>query len=130
VYNVDLSNGRILAYIGDAVLTLKVREFLVTQGITKAKALQAESARYISAKAQAKVVAALLAEGKLDETAERVYHLGRNYKAHSKAKNVDIQTYKMASGLEALWGYYYLSDNPQQLKRLWDKTRTIVEQGL
>ena len=125
--DVDLSNGNILAYIGDSVMTLKVREFLVSEGYTKAKVLQERSTNYISAKAQADVVANMLDTNFFNEKEKEIYRLGRNYKGHTKAKNVDVQTYKMASGFEAVWGYWYLSNNPQRLKEIWEKTRTIVE---
>jgi len=128
--NVDLNNGNILAYIGDGVMTLTVRQFLVEQGFTKAKELQEKSTFYISAKAQAAVVSVLLEEGFFNEKEETVYRLGRNYKGHSIAKNADVQTYKMASGFEAVWGYWHLNNNPQRLKEIWDKTRTIVEESL
>ena len=128
--NADLSNGQVLAFIGDSVMTLWVREYLVDQGMTNAKDLQVASNTYVSAKAQAKVMIALLADDFLDEKEIEIYHLGRNYKGHSKAKNVDIKTYKIASGFEALWGYWHLKNNPQRLCELWDKTRTIVEEDL
>jgi ribonuclease-3 family protein len=130
MFNVDLSNGSVLAYVGDAVMTLKVREYLVNQGITKAKELQEKSAEYISAKAQALIVCALLERGFLSEREQEIFHLGRNYKGHSRAKNVTVGTYKLASGFEALWGYLYLDNNPQRLEQIWDETRTIVENEL
>ncbi len=128
--NNDLVNGNVLAYLGDAVMTLKVREYLVALGITKAKQLQELSIKYVSAKAQANIVTSLMSEGFLTEKELDVYHLGRNYKGNTKAKNSDIQTYKIASGYEAIWGYLYLEDNPQRICELWDKSRTIVGEAL
>jgi len=127
---VDLSNGNILAYIGDSIMTLTVRQFLVEQGYTKAKQLQEKSTSFVSAKAQAKVVATMLDSGFLSDKEEEIYRLGRNYKGHTKAKNVDVLTYKMASGFEAIWGYWHLCNNPQRLKEIWDKTRMIVENSI
>lgn len=126
----DISNGNILAFIGDSVFTLQVREYLISLKMTKSKELQEASSKYVSAKTQAKVVQIMREEGFLSEKEEAVYNWGRNYKSHSKAKNVDVLTYKAASGLEAIWGYWYLNNNPQRLSELWDKTRTIVETNL
>ena len=128
--NVDLSNGNTLAYIGDSIMTLKVREFLVNEGYTKAKELQEKSTAYISAKAQAMVVTAMLQSGFLSEKEQKIYRLGRNYKGHTKAKNVDVLTYKAASGFEAIWGYWYLVRNPQRLNEIWEETRKLVEAKL
>jgi len=128
--DVDLSNGNVLAFVGDAVMTLWVREYLVERELTNAKDLQEAASNYISAKAQAKVMLELLAMDFLSPKELAVYHLGRNYKGHSRAKNVDVQTYRIASGFEALWGYWHLQSNPQRLCELWNKTKTIVEEDL
>ncbi|MFV0255460.1 MAG: Mini-ribonuclease 3 [Erysipelotrichaceae bacterium] len=116
---VDLLNGRVLAYIGDSVMTLKVREYLVESGLTKAKALQSESIKYLSAKGQAAIMAYLLSKDFCNEDELKIYHLGRNYKANSVAKNVDVLTYRIASGYEALWGYLHISENFERLEELW-----------
>ena len=123
----SLNNGHLLAYIGDSVMTLWVREYLIEEGYSKAKDLQEQAKRYISAQAQAWVLASMLEEEFLNEKEVEIYRLGRNYKGHSRAKNVSVQSYKMASGFEALWGYYYLSENEQRLEQIWNKTRIIVE---
>ena len=128
--DLDFSNGNVLAFVGDSVMTLWVREFLVKQGITKAKDLQNAASTYISAKAQAKVMLKMLESDFLSAKEQDIYRLGRNYKGNSKAKNVDIQTYRIASGFEALWGYWYLNNNPQRLSEFWNKTKTILEEDL
>jgi ribonuclease III family protein len=45
--------GSVLAFIGDAVLTLQVREYLIKRGFTKSKDLQSISEAFVSAKSQA-----------------------------------------------------------------------------
>lgn len=125
----DLSNGSVLAYIGDAIMTLKVRECLVALGYTKPKDLQEKSAVYISATAQAEIMTIILESDFLNEKERQIYLLGRNYKGHSKAKNATVQDYKIASGFEAIWGYHYLTNNTERLDQIWNKTRTIVEES-
>ena len=128
--SLDLSNGNIFAYIGDSVITLKTREYLVGLGYTKSKDLQEKSKAFVSAKAQAKIITALLAKDFFTEKEIEIYKLGRNYKGHSIAKNVDVQTYKMASGLEAIFGYWHLNNNPQRLIEIWNETLAIVKEDL
>lgn len=125
--NVELLNGNVLAYIGDGVMSLTVRCHFVELGYSKASQLQLLCNSYVSANAQAMIVLKLLQEDFLNDKELAIYHLGRNYKTSSRAKNTDVQTYRIASGFEAVWGYLYLSNNPQRIKELWDKCRTIVE---
>lgn len=60
--NPNECNATTLAYIGDAVMSLWVRELLVEQGWQKPKILQQKSIAWVSARAQAKIVIALLEE--------------------------------------------------------------------
>ena len=49
--NPNLMNGSNLAYIGDAYYELRVREYLLSLGITKNKELRKISIGYVSANA-------------------------------------------------------------------------------
>ena len=54
-------SGLTLAYIGDAVYELKIREYLLSLGITKVNNLHNEAiTRYTSAQAQSKIMNYLL----------------------------------------------------------------------
>ncbi len=128
MFDPNLANGNSLAYVGDSVMSLMVREYLVKKGITKSKQLQELSTNYVSANAQAKLALTLLERSWFTEREVEIYHLGRNYKSATKAKNTDVQTYRIASGFEAVWGYLHLNDNQQRICELWDACRTIVEE--
>ncbi len=121
-------NGSVLAFIGDAVLTLKVRTLLVSQGYTKPKDLQENSVRYVSAKAQAKFVHELLDSHQIDEQEALIYRRGRNFKSDSVPKNTDVMTYRCASGYEALWGYWYLTGRNDRLEQIWNQMQTRVQE--
>ena len=121
-----LMNGNTLAFLGDAVLTLKVREILIARGITHTQKMQEQSVKVVSASAQAAFMQTLMQEGMLTEEEIRIYKRGRNYKPTSKAKNVDIITYKQSTGFEALLGYWYLTQNETRLKLIWDKIETTL----
>ncbi len=114
-------NGNSLAYVGDAVMSLQVREYLVgVRKIQKSKVLQKESVRYVSAKAQASFLLKMIDENILSEDELIMVKRGRNAKSDSVAKNTDVTTYRIATGLEALWGYLYLTNRHDRLQFLWN----------
>lgn len=120
-------NGSVLAYIGDAVLSLQVREHLIKKGITKSKVLLRESIDYVSATGQANFLNYLLNLELLSEDERAIYRRGRNHKSQSIAKNADVVTYRIATGLEALWGYLYLEEKRERLSELFDLFVEFVE---
>ncbi len=120
-------SGSVLAFIGDAVLSLQVREYLVNKGLTKAKALQSRSTDFVSAKAQAAFVKMLIDQDRLSEHEMLMYKRGRNDKSTSIAKNADVLTYRYSTGFEALWGYLYLSEQTQRLSALWLDYQEFVD---
>ena len=98
-----------LAYLGDAVYELYVREYLIKKSPIKVNELQAKSKKYITAKSQALIVNNLLEESFFNENEKDIIYRGRNYKRNMHPKNTDIVTYKWATGLEAVIGYLYLT---------------------
>lgn len=122
----QISSGA-LAFVGDAVWSLKVREYLLLQGVRRPNDLQRQSIRYVSANAQAKFMRLLEEEGWMNETEQEIFHRGRNYKSETKAKNADIVTYRIATGFEALVGYLYLSEQTERLASLWEQIRKTEE---
>lgn len=103
-------SGSVLSFIGDAILSLKVREFLVTKGYTRAKDLQEKSIIFVGAVGQAEFMQHLIDKEILDDNETNIYKRGRNANMGSTAKNVDVISYRVASGLEALFGYFYYED--------------------
>ncbi|MGL5541081.1 MAG: Mini-ribonuclease 3 [Erysipelotrichaceae bacterium] len=120
-------NGTTLAFIGDAIMSLKVREYLVELGYQRPNDLQKRSVRYVSAKAQANFLSFLLEEGFFTESEITIIKRGRNSKSDSIAKNADVVTYRMSTGFEALWGYLYLTNQHDRLQELWEKVKMIEE---
>ncbi|MCI8851154.1 MAG: Mini-ribonuclease 3 [Erysipelotrichaceae bacterium] len=120
-------NATTLAYIGDAVMSLWVRELLIEQGWQKPKILQQKSVAWVSARAQAKIVIALLEEQFFTDEERAVIMRGRNAKCESHAKNADIMEYRMATGLEAVIGYLYLKQEAVRLEALWAEIQRIGE---
>lgn len=119
-------SGNVLAFIGDAVLSLQVREYLVSTGITKTKILQETSVKYVSANAQAAFMTVLLDKNLLNEEEMIMFKRGRNAKSASSAKNADIIVYRIATGFESLWGYLHLSKQYERLNELWEMFKETV----
>ncbi len=124
--NYELLNGGELAFVGDAYMTLQVRDYLVHQGITQLKKLQSMQIHYVSATSQAKVAHAI--EKDLNEIETEIYHRGRNFKSHSSAKNANVIDYRYATALEALWGYWYLTGQKERLDEMFQKMLEVLDE--
>lgn len=109
-----------LAWMGDALYSLKVRDHLLKKGIRKADLLQKHSARLCSAKGQAAVLALLEEKGLLYEDEQEIVRRGKNAHVKSVAKNADPKTYLQATALEALFGYLYLYQRRERMEELLD----------
>ncbi len=105
-----------LAYIGDAIYDLIIRTVVVERANRSAKNLHKTVIRYVNARTQAQMIEAL--ESELSEEEVAVYHRGRNAKAYTTAKNASVAEYRMATGLEALFGYLYMNGETDRLLTL------------
>lgn len=109
-------NALVLAYVGDAVQSLYVREKLVHEHDLKAGGLHVLASDVVNAHAQM-----LLAESVFDSLTDdekAVFLRARNSKSHHKAKNQSGDDYKKASALEAVLGYLYLTGNAERIKQI------------
>ena len=110
-------NTTALAYIGDAVYEIYVREHVLGQdlrGMDKnfgahVDALHKRAIRYVRADGQAKALRAMMRDGFLSEAEEALVRRARNHKTASKPKNADAMDYKYATAFEALIGFWHLS---------------------
>lgn len=127
--DVNLINGIVLAFEGDAVYSMYIRRHLIFQGLTKPNQLHREATKYVSAKAQANLISLMLEEGILTEKEEDIYKRGRNANSHTKAKNADIVTYRMSTGFEAVMGYLHMTEEIERLEELIDWCVKRVEEA-
>lgn len=116
--NIDSMNVITLAYLGDSVYEVYIREYLISKGIVYVVDLQKEAIKYVSAKSQAKILDYLVNNNYLSEEEVNIVKKGRNYKRDSHPKNTDIITYKKSTGFECLVGYLYLSKNINRLDEI------------
>jgi len=118
--NTKTINIQVLALLGDAVLSLYIREKLLKQGINNANKLNASAVPYVSAKGQVKILDKLTKDNFLTEEELDIVKRGRNNKKENHPKNTDIITYKLSTGFEALLGDLYLNNK--------DRLKEILEQ--
>ena len=105
-----------LAYLGDAVYEMVIRSICVKRTNMQTQKLHRKVTGYVSAKAQAKMMDALI--GELTEEEESIYRRGRNSKPYTKAKNASMEEYLKATGFEALVGYLYLQKEYERMNAL------------
>ncbi len=107
-----------LAYIGDGIYEVYVREYLVKQGIEKVNELQKLAVNYVSARSQSKYLKEMIDLNMFSEEELNIILRARNHKGASHPKNTDIVTYKYATGLEALIGSLYLDNNKTRIDEI------------
>ena len=112
-----------LAYLGDGVYELLVRETLVLQENRPNGKLHREALQFVSATAQSNGLEAILPL--LTETEEAIFKRGRNSDATGH-RNSDVIQYKRATGLETLFGYLYLIGSTERLSELF----SVIYQAL
>ena len=111
-------NSLALAYIGDAIYEVYIREYLLGQGLEKVNKLQKEATKYVSARGQANYLKQMIDENFLTEEELQIVMRARNHKTNSSPKNTDIITYKNATGLEALIGCLHLEGNNERIAEI------------
>lgn len=124
-----MHSGRTLAFLGDAVWSLVVREYFVEHGHEKGKDLQKLTTSYVSAKAQASAYDYLHACNYFTSDEEEMFKRGRNANAGSVPHNTPVTTYRKSTGFEAMIGYLYLEHKQDRIIGIWDKVRTWKEEN-
>jgi len=117
----------ILAYLGDAVYELWVREHLVRQGLCKVNDLHRAAVRYVNAQTQSLLAARL--EPLLSEEEVAVWKQGRNAKGGRQPKNMAMIDYRRATGLESLVGHLYLQGEAERLEMIFQLMVQLVEEA-
>ena len=106
-----------LAFVGDCVYEILVRETLVCDANRPVNDLHHESVKYVSAKAQTEAFAKIKDFLTEDETAQ--FKRGRNAKVGHSPKSATDAEYHTATGVEALFGYLYLNGEAERIKELF-----------
>lgn len=111
-----------LAFIGDCIYEILVREMLVANANRPVNDLHKESVKFVSAKAQTEAFEKI--KGILTEEETAIYKRGRNAKVGHSPKSATEGEYHCATGVEALFGYLYLTEQTDRIKELFSKINT------
>ena len=113
-----LKNALSLAYLGDAVFSLMVREFLVKSTDLKTNELNKKANSVVKATNQAEIMAKLVADLTDDEL--DIVKRARNAHPNNKAKSSSLHEYNLSTQFEALVGYWYLQNEQEKLNRMFN----------
>ena len=115
-----------LAYVGDCVYEIIIRTIVVGRAEHTVNTLHKHTCRYVNAAAQRQLLT-IMSET-LTEAEQSVVRRGRNAKSHSVAKHATVTDYRLATGFEALCGYWYLMGQEERmLTLLTDAIRAFDE---
>ncbi|MEI2283313.1 Mini-ribonuclease 3 [Paenibacillus polysaccharolyticus] len=116
-----------LAYIGDAVYEVAVRQYLLSKANMRPNHLHRSATKLVSAKAQSRILTSIEAE--LTEEEQDVVRQGRNAKSGSVPKNADVLEYRHATAFECLIGYLYSSSQHDRMIQLIGLGIELAEQA-
>lgn len=116
-----------LAFLGDSIHSLYIRNYLITKSNFKVKELHSMATKYVKAKSQS-IVIENLNDLTLEE--QQIVKTARNSKTNNIAKNSTIKDYKNATAFEALLGYLALNKNYERLNKILKKSVEITEKSL
>lgn len=105
-----------LAFVGDAVYSLYVREKLVKAGEDKPGVYQKAASAAVSARGQNELLQKI--ESLFTEEEAEIFRRARNSRKNSKAKNATAAEYNRSTGFEAVVGYLYLTENFPRIEEI------------
>ncbi len=118
-------NGIALAYIGDCVIELEVRNLLLSKKIYDSATLNKNALSFVKAGAQSAAFEKI--EPILTEEELFYYKRGRNTHTAKTPKSASALEYRRATGFESLFGYLYLSGQSERIKELFSLAYADVE---
>lgn len=117
-----------LAYIGDGVYELFVREYIVSKGNCPVKKLHSRAVELVRCEFQAKALAELL-QPLFTQEEQEICQRGRNAHVSHVPKNSSVADYHGATAFECVFGYLYLSGRLDRLRLFFSKIIDSVETG-
>ncbi len=122
--NVDVKDAKLLnpltlAFVGDSVFDLLVKQFLISKERSKVGELHKKATQLVCCDAQSKYMDVIWSI--LSDDEKLIYKRGRNCKTSHVPKQSSSITYHRATGFEALIGYLYLSCEKDRLEFIMSK---------
>lgn len=105
-----------LAYLGDAVIEVWVREHLVRSGLPGSRELNSAALSYVTAPSQAEAMKKILPL--LDEEEASIFRRGRNIGHTNLPRHATMAEYRAATGMEALMGWLYVNRRAERIDEL------------
>ena len=116
---------QILAYLGDAVFELCVREWLINNHNVNVREYNRQAKKFVSAGAQAVMYHGIY--DLLPEDEQDMLRRGRNLNTGSRAKNADMSDYRHATGLETLFGNLFATGRQDRIKEVFDLCVNLIK---
>ena len=115
---IDAISNLGLAHMGDCVYEILVRAYLCAQGRKTVQQLHKETIQMVKATYQAKFVDRMLPLLTDEELTH--YRRGKNAHPHAVPKSATPAEYAKATGLEALFGYLFLSGQKERANEIFN----------
>ena len=125
--DIRLYSPQALAFLGDAVYEILVRDRIVHRANMPVNKLHLQAVEQVRASYQSKAYAVV--EPVLTEEELAALKRGRNISSIKPPKNGTMQDYRRATGLECLFGYLYLTGEIQRINELFLMIEEHLEQG-
>ena len=119
-------NTTALAFLGDAVYEVFVRNYVMETGQQNADVLHKMAIKYVCANGQAKAVKSMMNDF-LTEEEVRLVKRARNRKSISRTRSADAVSYKLATAFEALLGYLQLNEEQERAEQVMTEAVRRIE---
>ena len=107
-----------MAFVGDAVYSLLIREYLVKHKRYKINTLNQLSVKYVSARGQ--FMALNILQNVLTDEEKQMVKRGQNTSKATVAKNATVEEYRASTGFECMLGWLKLTDQDERIEYLVD----------
>ena len=110
------TNGLVLAYLGDAIWELYVREFFLLKGLNLQN-LNKNVVKYVNAKAQSEILRGILPLIE-DENYKQIINKAKNANINSFPRTCTMMEYREATGFEAYIAGLYTNNEINKIKEI------------
>ncbi|MGI6177415.1 MAG: Mini-ribonuclease 3 [Eubacterium sp.] len=118
-----------LAFVGDAVYELYIRESVAECGSSRGGELHRQAVRFVRAESQAAAVKYLMREGMLSDEETALVKRARNHKTPNRSRSADPVEYRLATAFEALVGMHHMKGNTDRAREIMGEARDYIAKG-
>lgn len=118
-------NTTALAFLGDAVYELYIRDIMVNAGMTDPNAMHKACTKYVRAESQSAAIKSMM-KGFLTDEEMTLVKRARNHKMPNRSRSANPVEYKLATAFEALVGYHYLMNDDDRLAEVMREAATYI----